>query len=128
MEQSPAGAFHYLRGAGLIATFGSDLGGNAFGFFGDLSTGAGILAWLRRHPPGLLPWPHRIALAAYAGDPTLAQEWLDTVVVEASSGSDWYGNSLLRTAARLAGRLGLACPAPADLLPEAERPRNGRRQ
>ncbi len=88
---------------------------NGLGFFGKLSTRAGILAWLSTGPTAAMPWPHRVALAAYAGDPTLAQEWLDTVLAaEASSGSGWYAKSLRRKAASLAGRLGLACPAPTD--------------
>jgi hypothetical protein len=88
---------------------------NALGFFDNLSNRAGILAWLRQHPtPALIPGRHRVVLAVYAGEPTLAQEWLDMLVAEASPGPNWFPNSLRREAARIAGRLGLACPAPTD--------------
>ena len=84
---------------------------NALGFFDSLSTRAGVLAWLRRYPtPARIPGLHRVVLAAYAGEPTLAQEWLDMVVAEASVGQ----NRSRREAARIAGRLGLTCPAPTD--------------
>ncbi|WP_446214745.1 DUF4304 domain-containing protein [Micromonospora sp. IBHARD004] len=84
---------------------------NALGFFDDLSTRAGILAWLRRYRiPARILGLHRVVLAAYAGDPTLAQEWLDMLVAEPSPGP----NRVRREAARIGGRLGLTSPAPTD--------------
>ena len=84
---------------------------HALGFFDNLSTRAGIRAWLRQHPmPARILGPHRVVLAAYAGEPTLAQEWLDLLVADASPGP----NRSRREAARIAARLGLACPAPPD--------------
>jgi hypothetical protein len=88
---------------------------NALSFFDEVGTGPGILAWLREVPVSVMPWPHPVALAAYAGDPALAQQWLDDVIADPRSISDWYRNWLHRQAAFLAGRLGLACPAPADM-------------
>jgi len=88
---------------------------SALGFFDNLSTRAGILAWLRQYAiPALIPGLRRVVLAAYAGGPTLAQEWLDMLVAEASPGPNWFPNFLRREQARIAGRLGLACPAPTD--------------
>jgi Domain of unknown function (DUF4304) len=88
---------------------------NALGFFDNLSTSEGILAWLR-HDPAQVPIPplHRIVLASYAGAPTLAQEWLDRDVANAAPGSNWFRNWSRREVARIGGRLGLACPAPID--------------
>ncbi|MGC5018266.1 DUF4304 domain-containing protein [Micromonospora sp. DT47] len=84
---------------------------NALGFFDKMSTGAGMLARLRRYPmPADWVGLREVVLAAYAGEPTLAQECLDVVVAKASPGP----NRILREAARVAGRLGLACPAPTD--------------
>jgi hypothetical protein len=84
---------------------------SALGFFDNLSTRAGILAWLRQHPiPARIPVLHRVVLAAYAGEPALAQQWLDKFAAEASP----CPNRVRREAARIAGRLGLACPAPTD--------------
>jgi hypothetical protein len=94
---------------------------HGLGFFDNLSTRAGILAWLRQDPtPARIPGRQRVVLAAYAGEPTLAQEWLDMLVAEASEASEaspgpkWFPNWSRREAARIADRLGLACPAPTD--------------
>ncbi len=87
---------------------------NGLKFFANLSTLPGIVAWLRTVPIAMMPWPHPVALAAYAGAPELAQRWLHKVVADASSTSDWYRNWLCRKAALIAGRLGLECPAPTD--------------
>jgi hypothetical protein len=84
---------------------------NALGFFDNLSTRAGVLTWLHRHRiPASIPGLHRIVLAAYAGEPTLAQQWLGMFVAEPSPSP----NRVRRQAALIAGRLGLACPAPTD--------------
>jgi hypothetical protein len=80
---------------------------NAMGFFDTMATGAGILGWMRRYPSS---WRHEVALAAYAGEPAVAQEALEKVVARASPGP----NKTLREAAHIAGRLGLACPVPTD--------------
>jgi hypothetical protein len=80
---------------------------NAMGFFDTMATGAGILAWVRRYPTS---WRQEVGLLAYAGEPTVAQEALDKVVAWAPLGP----NKTRREAARIAGRLGLACPAPTD--------------
>lgn len=87
---------------------------NGLGFFDDLGTRPGILAWLREAPVSAMPWPHPVALAAYAGDPVLAQQLLDKVVADPRSTSDWYCKWLRRKAAIIAARLGLDCPAPTD--------------
>jgi Domain of unknown function (DUF4304) len=88
---------------------------NALGFFDNLNTRVGILAWLRRYPiPARSLGLNRVVLAAYAGEPTLAQQWLDMLVAEASPGPTWFSNWSRREAARIAGRLGLAWPAPTD--------------
>jgi hypothetical protein len=52
------------------------------------------------------------------GEPILAQEWLDMLVAdpraETSPDPKMVPSSLRREAARIAGRLGLACPPPTD--------------
>jgi Domain of unknown function (DUF4304) len=95
-----------------LSAFGADVRQsvehNALGFFDNMSTKAGILAWVRRYPTA---WWHKVVLPAYVGEPTVAQEALDKVVAADSPGP----NQTLRTAARIASRLGLACPAPTDV-------------
>lgn len=84
---------------------------NALSFFDNLRSRAGMLGWLRRYPmPARIPELHRVALAAYAGELSLAQEWLDRFVAAAPPGP----SRVRREAARVAGRLGLASPAPTD--------------
>lgn len=84
---------------------------NALEFFDNLSTRAGILAWVRRsRTPARTVGLHGVVLAAYAGEPALAQEWLDMVVAEPSP----TPNRVRREAARIAARLGLTSPAPTD--------------
>lgn len=85
--------------------------GPALGCFDRLATDAGVLAWVRRHPvPGALPGLRHVFLAASAGDPALAQDWLDGIVAAAPD-----PGQVRREAARFAARLGLACPAPSDI-------------
>lgn len=85
---------------------------NALAFFDNLSTRAGILAWIRRsRTPARFVGLHGVALAAYAGEPTLAQEWLDMFVAEPSPNP----NRVRREAARIAVRLGLTSPAATDV-------------
>ncbi len=82
----------------------------ALGAFDDLRTDAGVLAWVRRSPlPGGTHGLRHVYLAASAGDPGLAQGWLDGIVAAAPDPGPER-----REAARFAARLGLACPAPTD--------------
>jgi hypothetical protein len=84
---------------------------NALRFFDNLSTGTDILARLRLYPaPPERVGLREVALAACLGGPVLAQQALDVVVAAASPGP----NRMLRDAARIARRLGLAAPAPTD--------------
>ncbi|GAA3217450.1 DUF4304 domain-containing protein [Dactylosporangium siamense] len=78
-------------------------------WFDELRTDAGVLAWVRGTPLpyGVLGLRH-VYLAATAGAPDLAQEWLSGIVADAPPGP------LPREAARFAARLGLDCPPPVD--------------
>ena len=85
---------------------------HALGHFDTMATDAGLLAWVRRAPVayGTHALPN-VYLAAVAGAPDLAQEHLDRVLAEAPPGP----GPVRRAAARFADRLGLTCPAPADV-------------
>jgi hypothetical protein len=88
---------------------------NALGFFDRMGTDAGMLEWVRRLPMS----PARVglrdvALAAHAGERALAQEGLDAFLGAGGVGTGGR-NRMLREVARVAGRLGLACPAPTDI-------------
>jgi hypothetical protein len=94
-----------------LRSLGADVGlaVQDLSWFDEVRTGAGVLAWVRHTPLpyGVLGLRH-VYLAATAGAPDLAQEWLSGIVADAPPGP------LPREAARFAARLGLDCPPPAD--------------